>query len=112
MSSLTLCYSKLPGSLTTFMILSTMAEKEIPKIGTQEHLRDVLDRYLNIWHGDLSLIDSKLAPTLSLYADRFPVANGGSRPMEIRTAKGFRAFVVRYKIGWEKYEFKSRLLVT
>lgn len=82
-----------------------MAEEEKPKIGTQEHLQDVLNRYLKIWHGDISLIDSTLAPTLSLYVDRFPVANGGGRPIEINTANGFRAFVVRYRIGWEKYEF-------
>lgn len=26
--------------------------------------------------------------------------------MEIKTADGFRAFVVRSRTGWEKYEFK------
>jgi hypothetical protein len=84
-----------------------MAEnQEKPKIGTQEHLQDVLNRYLKIWDGDLSLIDSTLAPTLSFYADRFPAANGGSQPIDIDSAEGFRTFVVRSRTGWEKYEFK------
>jgi hypothetical protein len=70
------------------------------------HLKHVLNNYLSIWNGNLSLLDSTFSPTVTLHADRFPSVNGGSEAFNITTREEFHAFVLRSRTGWDKYEFK------
>lgn len=76
-----------------------------PKVETLEHLEHVKNNYLSIWNGNLSLINSTFAPTISFSADRFP-SSSGSQAIDISTREAFHAFVTRSRTGWDKYEFE------
>lgn len=101
-----------PGLFTLNLALSCMpAITATPccnasSYSTQSHYEHVLSNYLNIWNGDLSLINWTFSPTISVHADRFPSPAGvGSVPLSATTSADFEAFVQRARNGWDKYTF-------
>ncbi|KKK24330.1 hypothetical protein AOCH_002100, partial [Aspergillus ochraceoroseus] len=75
-------------------------------VGTHMHHEYILNNYLDIWNGDLSLINSTFSPDLAFHSDRFPSSTGvGSVAIQIPTAQAFRAFVIRSRTGWNQYTF-------
>lgn len=67
----------------------------------------IMNNYLNVWAGDLSLVNSTFAPALTLHGDRFPTGAHGSvqlAPM-VNSSAAFAAFVQSTRSGFDKYEF-------
>jgi hypothetical protein len=83
-----------------------MAEPSLEMERHNAHLSQILNNYLSIWNGNLSLLDATLSPTISFNADRFPSPKGGSEAFNITTREEFCGFVLRSRTGWDKYEFK------
>ncbi|KAK2596248.1 hypothetical protein QQS21_006340 [Conoideocrella luteorostrata] len=74
---------------------------------THEHHARILQNYVDIWAGNLSLIDSTLAPALSLQIDRFPTGSHGSVPLAptINSSAAFSSFVQSTRSNFDKYGF-------
>lgn len=79
---------------------------EARSFATQSHLEHISHNYLDIWNGNLALINTTLSPAISVHADRFPSPTGvGSVQLTISSSTDFAAFVERARSGWEKYTF-------
>ncbi|KAK1763058.1 hypothetical protein QBC33DRAFT_623268 [Phialemonium atrogriseum] len=64
--------------------------------------------YLNVWNGDLTLLNATFSPGVTLYIDRFPSQTGeGSEPVEVGTSEEFCDFVEQSRSGWEQYRFEG-----
>lgn len=67
----------------------------------------IMNNYLNVWAGDLSLVNSTFAPALTLHGDRFPTGAHGSVQLAplVNSSAAFAAFVQSTRSGFNKYEF-------
>ncbi|KAJ5927866.1 hypothetical protein N7466_006822 [Penicillium verhagenii] len=75
-------------------------------VTTSSYHQKMLDQYLSVWDGDLSLVKSTFHPDVKLYSDRFPSSTGnGSTLTEITNREQFAAFVEKSRDGWSKYTF-------
>jgi hypothetical protein len=104
-SSMTLI--KFSGLLAAIILaFSNFSTALTTSYNTQAHYEHMLSNYLNIWNGDLSLVDSTFSSTISVHADRFPSPTGkGSVPLNIASSATFEAFVRRARDGWDRYAF-------
>ncbi|CRL18414.1 unnamed protein product [Penicillium camemberti] len=67
----------------------------------------LLENYIAVWGGNLSLIDTVFHPDVVLFADSFPSASGkGSSATHITNRNEFAAFVKRSRTGWKEYYFE------
>jgi SnoaL-like domain len=76
-----------------------------PAFNSPEHLALIKDNYLDVWNGNLTLLNETFAPVLQFHGDRFPSGNT-STLLGINTREDFLAFVERARAGWDQYEFK------
>ncbi|CAI7579153.1 hypothetical protein N7533_006577 [Penicillium manginii] len=66
----------------------------------------VLDDYLDIWSGNLTLAETVFHPDVVLHSDRFPSSTGkGSDLISVTNRDEFVAFVQRSRKGWKRYTF-------
>jgi hypothetical protein len=103
----------LPAGLAVAMGFNGAFAASIPeytcnKVLSQAHRANMVANYLNLWKGDLSLVNKTLSPTITFNADRFPSSSGvGSANLNITTAEEFGAFVNSSRQGFEKYGFDA-----
>ncbi|KIN05424.1 hypothetical protein OIDMADRAFT_25981 [Oidiodendron maius Zn] len=77
-------------------------------ISSRSHHASIVNKYLKLWKGDLSLVDQTFDPEITFNADRFPSSSGtGSAPLTITTSEEFGAFVNASRQGFEKYGFDA-----
>ncbi|KAJ5626446.1 hypothetical protein N7528_003873 [Penicillium herquei] len=75
-------------------------------VTTNSYHEHILNNYLAVWDGDLSLLKSTFHPDVVLYSDRFPSSTGnGSDATVITNREEFAAFVERARNGWDSYTF-------
>jgi hypothetical protein len=74
---------------------------------TPAHHARIVDNYLRLWYGDLSVLNDTFSPHITFHADRFPSPAGtGSEAIELNTSSAFGDFVLSSRKGWERYGFK------
>lgn len=67
----------------------------------------LLENYIAVWGGDLSLIGTIFHPDVVLYLDRFPSKSGkGSTVTHVTNRTELVAFVERSRGGWKEYRFE------
>ncbi|KAJ5114164.1 hypothetical protein N7456_002698 [Penicillium angulare] len=77
-------------------------------IVSSAHHERILNNYLAIWNGDLSLVKSVFHPDVVLFSDRFPSSTGnGSEITGVTNRAEFASFVTRSRTGWASYEFTT-----
>ncbi|CAI7567245.1 unnamed protein product [Penicillium glandicola] len=78
-----------------------------PDITSRAYHARLLDNYIAVWGGNLSLIDTVFHPDVVLFVDSFPSANGnGSTVTHVTNRDEFTAFVERSRTGWKEYYFE------
>ena len=76
------------------------------KVSSHSHHAHIVNNYLKLWAGDLSLVNQTFDPEITFNADRFPSSSGtGAAPLIITTSEEFGAFVNSSRQGSEKYQF-------
>ncbi|KAJ5890134.1 hypothetical protein N7504_010944 [Penicillium tannophilum] len=66
----------------------------------------MLNQYISVWDGDLSLVKSTFHPDVRLFSDRFPSSTGnGSTLTAVTNRDEFAAFIENARVGWGKYTF-------
>ena len=75
-------------------------------ITSAEHHAEIAQNYLDVWNGNLGLVNSTFSSDVVVHADRFPLATGnGSAFLSINSRQDFVAFVERSRTGWDEYGF-------
>lgn len=98
--------TKLGWALAPLLAISSAASCCNPHAATQKQRDLIANNYLNIWNGDVSLIDSTFSPEISVHADRLPSSTGvGSDVLNITTSQGFRDWVTKSRSSWDQYNF-------
>jgi hypothetical protein len=103
----------LPVVFAITMGANTVCARSVPecrigKVSTQSRHANIVNNYLNLWKGDLSLVNQTFDPEITFNADRFPSSSGtGSAPLIITTSEGFGAFVNASRQGFETYGFDA-----
>ncbi|CAI7626210.1 unnamed protein product [Penicillium viridicatum] len=78
-----------------------------PDITSCAYHKRLLENYIAIWGGDLSLIDPVFHPDVVFFADGFLSASGqGSSVTHITNRDEFAAFVRRSRTGWKECYFE------
>lgn len=103
----------IPISLTgALLLLSALAPSAATSsccrhdVATREYHEHIAANYLDVWNGDLTLLNATFSPGVTLHIDRFPSQTGeGSDPVEVGTSEEFRDFVEQSRSGWEQYRF-------
>lgn len=98
--------TKLGWALAPILAIASAATCCNPRAATQKQRDLIANNYLNIWNGDISLIDSTFSPEISVHADRLPSSTGvGSDVLNITTSRGFRDWVTKSRNSWDQYNF-------
>lgn len=75
-------------------------------VTSSSYHRHMLNQYISVWDGDLSLVKSTFHPDVKLFSDRFPSSTGnGSTLTAVTNRDEFAAFIENARVGWEKYTF-------
>ena len=78
-----------------------------PEYATNAHHAHIVDNYLKLWYGDLTVLNDTLSPVISFHADRFPSSDGkGSVQIQLNSSEAFGEFVMTSRIGFKTYGFK------
>ena len=102
-----------PAYFAITMTINVVCARSVPectssKISSRSHHASIVNNYLKLWKGDLSLVDQTFDPEITFNADRFPSSSGtGSAPLTITTSEEFGAFVNASRQGFEKYGFDA-----
>jgi hypothetical protein len=101
-----LAITKFGWALAPLLAISSAASCCNPHAATEKQRDLIANNYLNIWNGDVSLIDSTFSPEISVHADRLPSSTGvGSDVLNITTSQGFRDWVTQSRSSWDQYNF-------
>lgn len=74
---------------------------------TPAHHARIVDNYLQLWYGDISVLNDTFSPHITFHGDRFPSSTGtGSEILELNTSSAFGDFVLSSRKGWKRYGFK------
>lgn len=77
---------------------------DITSSAYHDHL---LENYIAVWGGNLSLIGTIFHPDVVLYIDRFPSKSGkGSTVNHVTNRTELTAFIERSRGGWKEYRFE------
>ncbi|KAH7141515.1 hypothetical protein B0J13DRAFT_623876 [Dactylonectria estremocensis] len=99
----TLSFMKLAIILPGLLIAS--APPAVARASSQDRDFDTLaTKYLGIWGGDMSLVESVIHPKITLIADRLP-ASVGSSIISVSNMTEYVAFVGKSRAGWADYSF-------
>jgi hypothetical protein len=73
---------------------------------TQAHRERMLNNYINIWNGDLSLVNETFEQAVTLQADRFPTGAHGSSQFapSVNSSTAFGAFVQGTRSSLREYK--------
>jgi hypothetical protein len=98
--------SILPGFFVAALASTGYADKCCSgRFTTHEHHEKILQNYVDIWGGDLSIVNSTLASNLTLQIDRFPTGSHGSIQIgpSINSPAAFSSFVQSTRAGFDDY---------
>ena len=103
-NTLTMLQSTIVGFVISVLSLAVAGECGPHCTITSQHREKILDNYVKIWNGDLSLVDETFAPMLTLHIDRFPAGAHGSVTIEpTLNSSTFAAFVERTRSTLREY---------
>lgn len=96
--------------LSLFVGATAAAAADVPgraHFTSHSYHETVMNRYLAIWAGDLSLVNSTFAPSLTFSGDRFPTgAHGSAQLAPFITSPGtFAGFVQQTRANFDEYRF-------
>ncbi|KAJ4249097.1 hypothetical protein NW762_012431 [Fusarium torreyae] len=77
---------------------------------THEYHKKILNQYVDIWGGNISLVNTTFAPEVTLYIDRFPTGSNGSVEIGpyITNPASFAAFVEKTRSGLRQYDISVK----
>ncbi|KAH8647805.1 hypothetical protein BX600DRAFT_503171 [Xylariales sp. PMI_506] len=100
--------STLGSACATAPANATGAAAPLPDFNSTAHHAKIVDNYLKLWKGDLSLLNETLSPNIQFNADRFPSSTGvGSDQKIITTREEFGDFVTSSADGFSMYGFEA-----
>lgn len=67
----------------------------------------IVTKYFSFWDGDVDLAEEVFSPSLTVWQDRLPAANG-SAPYPIFDTEAYLAWWRVSREGWEPYQFINR----
>lgn len=101
-----LAIAKLGWALAPLLAVATAASCCNPHADSHSQRELIADNYLNLWNGDLSLINSTFSSEISVHIDRIPSSTGvGSEFTKISTSQEFLDWVKSSRAGWDEYGF-------
>lgn len=82
-----------------------------PDVNTPEHRAQIVSNYLNLWGGQLDLLNQTLSPNVELEIDRFPLSGNcstaGSRTVNVHSSAEFAGLISGTRSGFAKYGFNN-----
>jgi hypothetical protein len=96
--------STVVGFAISVLSMAVVGECGPSRTITNQHREKILDNYVKIWNGDLSLVNETFAPILTLQIDRFPAGSHGSVTIgPTLNSSTFAAFVERTRSTLREY---------
>jgi hypothetical protein len=98
------------NSFASILVLgASLAGTAVARVHARDenHHAKLVDNYIKLWKGDLSLLNETFSPSITFNADRFPSSSGvGSANMVITKREGFGQFVTNARKGFTEYGFE------
>ena len=98
--------STIVGVAITVLAMAVSGECSPSRTITAQHRERILDNYIKIWNGDLSLVNETFSSAMTLQIDRFPKGARGSvaLPPTFNSSIDFAAFVERTRSTLREYK--------